>query len=179
MHFMRWRFGARALPRERVRDGAGRFIAAGAGFGQWRVHAPEIVDIALPAEGVFHNLVFVSIKKCYPMQAYKIMHGLWGMGQMMFTKYIIVVDDDVDVHNTSEVLFRLCANTDPQRDSIFTKGPSDVLDHATSEIAIGTKLGIDATRKLPGEGFKRPWPPLIRMNKEVQRKIDALFGVAK
>ena len=72
------------------------------------------MDIARPAEGVFHNLVFVSIRKTYPMQAYKIMHGLWGMGQMMFTKYIIVVDDDVDVHNTSEVLFRLCANTDPR-----------------------------------------------------------------
>ena len=84
----------------------------------FKMNFPEIVDIALPAEGVFHNLVFVSIRKTYPMQAYKIMHGLWGMGQMMFTKYIIVVDDDVDVHNTSEVLFRLCANTDPQRDSM-------------------------------------------------------------
>jgi 4-hydroxy-3-polyprenylbenzoate decarboxylase len=136
---------------------------------------PEIVDIALPAEGVFHNLVFVSIKKTYPMQAYKIMHGLWGMGQMMFTKYIVVVDDDVDVHNTSEVLFRLCANTDPQRDSIFTKGPADVLDHATSEMAIGSKLGIDATKKLPGEGFKRSWPPLIKMDETVQKKMDALF----
>jgi 4-hydroxy-3-polyprenylbenzoate decarboxylase len=141
----------------------------------FKMNFPEIVDIALPAEGVFHNLVFVSIRKTYPMQAYKIMHGLWGMGQMMFTKYIVVVDDDVDVHNTSEVLFRLCANTDPQRDSIFTKGPADVLDHATSEIAIGTKLGIDATSKLAGEGFKRPWPPLIRMSEEVRRKIDALF----
>ena len=140
------------------------------------VNFPEIVDLVLPAEGVFHNLVFVSIRKTYPMQAYKIMHGLWGMGQMMFTKYIIVVDDDVDVHNTSEVLFRLCANTDPQRDSIFTKGPSDVLDHATSEIASGSKLGIDATKKIPGEGFKRPWPPLIRMDKEIQKKIDALLG---
>jgi 4-hydroxy-3-polyprenylbenzoate decarboxylase len=141
-----------------------------------KMNFPEIVDIALPAEGVFHNLVFVSIKKTYPMQAYKIMHGLWGMGQMMFTKYIVVVDDDVDVHNTSEVLFRLCANTDPQRDSIFTKGPADVLDHATSEMAIGSKLGIDATKKLPGEGFKRPWPPLIRMDETVRKKIDALFG---
>src|SRR5690242_7135792 len=103
----------------------------------FKMNFPEIVDIALPAEGVFYNLVFVSIRKTYPMQAYKIMHGLWGMGQMMFTKYIVVVDDDVDVHNTSDVLFRLCANTDPQRDSIFTKGPSDVLDHATSEIASG------------------------------------------
>jgi len=144
----------------------------------FKMNFPEIVDLALPAEGVFHNLVFVSIKKSYPMQAYKIMHGLWGMGQMMFTKYLVVVDDDVDVHDTSEVLFRLCANTDPQRDSIFTKGPADVLDHATSEIAIGTKLGIDATHKLAGEGFKRPWPPLIKMDRQVQKKIAELFGNA-
>jgi 4-hydroxy-3-polyprenylbenzoate decarboxylase len=135
---------------------------------------PELVDLALPAEGVFHNLVFVSIKKTYPMQAFKIMHGLWGMGQMMFTKYIVVVNDDVDVHNTSEVLFRLCANTDPQRDAIFTKGPADVLDHATSELAIGTKMGIDATHKLPGEGHKRGWPPLIRMDEAVRQKINQL-----
>ena len=84
------------------------------------------------------------------------------MGQMMFIKYLVVVDDDVDMHNTSEVLFRLCANTDPQRDNLFTKGPSDVFDHAT--------------KKLPGEGFKRPWPPLIRMDENVRKKIDALFG---
>ena len=140
----------------------------------FKMNFPEIVDIALPAEGVFHNLVFVSIRKTYPMQAFKIMHGLWGMGQMMFTKYIIVVDEDVDVHNTSEVLFRLCAATDPQRDSIFTKGPADVLDHATSEVAVGSKLGIDATRKLAGEGFKRPWPPLIKMDPAVKARIDRL-----
>ena len=142
----------------------------------FKMNFPEIVDIALPAEGVFHNLVFVSIKKTYPMQAYKIMHGLWGMGQMMFTKYIVVVDAEVNVHNTSEVLFHLTANTDPQRDSIFTKGPSDVLDHATSEIAIGSKLGIDATKKLPGECFKRAWPPLIKMDPEVKAKIEKLFA---
>jgi 4-hydroxy-3-polyprenylbenzoate decarboxylase len=144
-----------------------------------KMNFPEIVDIALPAEGVFHNLVFVSIRKTYAMQAYKIMHGLWGMGQMMFTKYIVVVDAEVNVHNTSEVLFRLCANTDPQRDSILTKGPADVLDHATSEIAIGGKLGIDATRKLPGEGFKRPWPPLIRMDEAVKEKVRERFGSIK
>ncbi|HEV2331470.1 MAG TPA: UbiD family decarboxylase [Verrucomicrobiae bacterium] len=143
----------------------------------FKMNFPEIVDIALPAEGVFHNLVFVSIKKTYPMQAYKIMHGLWGMGQMMFTKYIVVVDDDVDVHNTSDVLFRLCANTDPQRDSIFTKGPADVLDHATSEMAVGSKLGIDATKKLPGEGFKRTWPPLIKMDEAVRKKIDSILSL--
>jgi 4-hydroxy-3-polyprenylbenzoate decarboxylase len=142
----------------------------------FKMNFPEILDIALPAEGVFHNLVFVSIKKTYPMQAYKIMHGLWGMGQMMFTKYIVVVDADVDVHNTSEVLFRLCACTDPLRDSIFTKGPADVLDHATSEIAIGSKLGIDATKKLPGEGFKRPWPPIIKMDEAVKAKVERLLS---
>jgi 4-hydroxy-3-polyprenylbenzoate decarboxylase len=142
----------------------------------FKMNFPEIVDIALPAEGVFHNLVVVSIKKTYPMQAYKIMHGLWGMGQMMFTKYIVVVDADVNVHNTSEVLFHLTANTDPQRDSIFTKGPADVLDHATSEIAIGSKLGFDATKKVPGEGFKRPWPPLIKMDASVKAKVEKLFS---
>lgn len=141
----------------------------------FKMNFPEIVDIALPAEGVFHNAVFVSIRKTYPMQAYKIMHGLWGMGQMMFTKYIVVVDDDVDVHNTSDVLFRLCANTDPQRDAVFTRGPADVLDHATSEIAIGSKLGVDATRKLAGEGFKRSWPPIIKMDAAVRAKIDAMM----
>ncbi|MFO1475103.1 MAG: UbiD family decarboxylase [Verrucomicrobiota bacterium] len=142
-----------------------------------QMNFPEIVDIALPAEGVFHNLVFVSIRKTYPMQAYKIMHGLWGMGQMMFTKYLVVLDEDADVHNTSDVLFRLCANTDPGRDTLLTRGPADVLDHATSEIAAGGKLGIDATRKLPGEGFHRPWPPIIRMDPAVREKINSLIGL--
>ena len=142
----------------------------------FKMNFPEIVDLALPAEGVFHNLVFVSIKKSYPMQAYKVMHGLWGMGQMMFTKYLVVVDDDVDVHNTSEVLFRLCANTDPQRDSVFTKGPADVLDHATTDIAIGSKLGIDATRKLPGEGYRRSWPPLIQMDPLIKQRVASYRG---
>ena len=171
----------------------------------FKMNFPEIVDIALPAEGVFHNLVWSGVAHATrvsvsatrrnlscglndvsgetpataggtPALPCKIMHGLWGMGQMMFTKYIIVVDDDVDVHNTSEVLFRLCANTDPQRDSIFTKGPSDVLDHATSEIASGSKLGIDATKKIPGEGFKRPWPPLIKMDAAVKAKVEKLFN---
>ena len=139
-----------------------------------KMNFPELVDLALPAEGVFHNLVFASIKKTYPWQAYKLMHGLWGMGQMMFTKYLVVVDHDVNVHNTSEVLFRVCANTDPQRDSIFTRGPSDVLDHASPGLGIGSKLGIDATHKLPGEGPVREWPPLIEMDSEVRRRIDEM-----
>jgi 4-hydroxy-3-polyprenylbenzoate decarboxylase len=141
----------------------------------FRMNFPEIVDIALPAEGVFHNMVFVSIRKTYPMQAYKIMHGLWGMGQMMFSKYIVVVDEQVDVHNTSEVLFHLCANTDPERDTVFTKGPSDVLDHATPALGVGSKLGIDATKKLAGEGFARDWPPLITMDAAITEKMDRLF----
>lgn len=142
----------------------------------FKMNFPEIVDLALPAEGVFHNLVFVSIRKTYPMQAFKIMHGLWGMGQMMFTKYIVVVDHDVDVHNTSDVLFRLCANTDPDRDTILTKGPADVLDHATAALGAGSKLGFDATRKLAGEGFKRDWPPLIKMDPKIRARIDSILG---
>ena len=125
---------------------------------------PEIVDIALPAEGVFHNLVVVSIRKQFPYHAMKVMHGLWGMGQMMFTKMIVVVDEDVNVHDTREVLFRLCANIDPQRDLIFSKGPADVLDHATPVVGFGSKLGIDATHKLSGEANCRTWPPLIQMD---------------
>ena len=132
-----------------------------------RMNFPEIVDLTLPAEGVFHNLVFVSIRKQYAYQAYKVMHGLWGMGQMMFSKYIVVVDEDCDVHNTSEVLFRLCANTDPQRDSTFVKAPCDALDHAPSVPTIGSHLGLDATRKLPGEGYTRGWPELVKMDPAV------------
>src|SRR5881398_1014556 len=104
----------------------------------FKMHFPDIADIPLPREGVFHNLVFVSIRKQYPYQAFKVMHGLWGMGQMMFSKYIVAVDEDCDVHNTSEVLFRLCANTDPARDTTVIKNPSDSLDHAPSEQNIGS-----------------------------------------
>ena len=136
---------------------------------------PEIVDIALPAEGVFHNLVVVSIRKQYPWQAYKIMHGLWGMGQMMFSKYIVVVDEDCDVHNTSEVLFRLCANTDPQRDSTFVKSPCDALDHAPTVPCIGSHMGLDATRKLPGEGYTRGWPELVKMDAAVKARVEKMF----
>lgn len=141
----------------------------------FRMNFPEIVDLALPAEGVFHNLVFVSIRKQYPWQAYKIMHGLWGMGQMMFSKYIVVVDEDCDVHNTSEVLFRLCANTDPQRDSTFIKSPCDSLDHAPTLPNIGTHMGFDATRKLPGEGYHRGWPDLVKMDAETLERVARLF----
>jgi 4-hydroxy-3-polyprenylbenzoate decarboxylase len=142
----------------------------------FKMNFPEIVDIALPAEGVFHNLVFVSIRKQYAWQAFKIMHGLWGMGQMMFSKYIVVVDDDCDVHNTSEVLFRLCANTDPQRDATFIKNPADALDHGPSVPCLGSHMGIDATRKLPTEGYPNPWPARARMSAEVKTRVDALMA---
>jgi 4-hydroxy-3-polyprenylbenzoate decarboxylase len=140
----------------------------------FKMNFPELVDMTLPPEGVFHNLVFVSIRKQYPYQAFKVMHGLWGMGQMMFSKYIVVVDEDCDVHNTSEVLFRLCANTDPQRDSTVIRNPSDSLDHAPTAQNIGSHMGFDATRKLPGEGYARSWPELVRMTEEAQRLVDAL-----
>ena len=102
------------------------------------------------------------------------MHGLWGMGQMMFSKYIVVVDADCDVHNTSEVLFRLCANTDPERDSTIIRNPSDSLDHAPSSQNIGSHMGFDATRKLPGENYHRSWPELLKMTDEAQAIVDAL-----
>jgi len=140
----------------------------------FKMNFPELVDMTLPAEGVFHNLVFVSIRKQYPYQAFKVMHGLWGMGQMMFSKYIVVVDEDCDVQNTSEVLFRLCANTDPARDTTVIKNPSDSLDHAPSEQNIGSHMGFDATRKLPGENYHRQWPELLRMTDEVKKLVDAL-----
>jgi 4-hydroxy-3-polyprenylbenzoate decarboxylase len=140
----------------------------------FKMNFPEIVDMTLPPEGVFHNLVFVSIRKQYPYQAFKVMHGLWGMGQMMFSKYIVVVDEDCDVHNTSEVLFRLCANTDPERDSTIIRNPSDSLDHAPTEQNIGSHMGIDATRKLPGENYHRPWPELLKMDARVQTVVDSL-----
>jgi 4-hydroxy-3-polyprenylbenzoate decarboxylase len=140
----------------------------------FKMNFPEIVDMTLPPEGVFHNLVFVSIRKQYPYQAFKVMHGLWGMGQMMFSKYIIVVDEDCDVHNTADVLFRLCANTDPERDSTIIRNPSDSLDHAPTEQNIGSHMGFDATRKLPGENYHRQWPELLKMTESVQSLVDDL-----
>ncbi len=137
----------------------------------FKMNFPEIVDMALPAEGVFHNLVVVSIRKQYPWQAYKIMHGLWGMGQMMFSKYIVIVDEDCDVHNTSEVLFRWLSNTDPQRDSTFVKSPCDSLDHAQTVANMGSHIGFDATKKLAGEGYVRTWPDLVKMDPAVVAKM--------
>lgn len=141
-----------------------------------KMNIPEIVDLTLPPEGVFHNLVFVSIRKQYPYQAFKVANGLWGMGQMMFSKIIVVVDHDVDVHNTSEVLFHICANIDPERDTIFTKGPCDSLDHAQNVANIGTHAAIDATKKLPGEGYTRIWPELCQHPQDIREKMQMILS---
>ncbi len=136
---------------------------------------PEIVDMSLPLEGVFHNLCFVSIDKRYPGQAKKVMYALWGMGQMMFTKIIVVVDKNVNVQNTSEVLWRLGNNVDPRRDVVMVDGPLDALDHASPLAFYGGKMGIDATKKGPEDGHHRPWPASLRMSSEVKARIDALW----
>jgi 4-hydroxy-3-polyprenylbenzoate decarboxylase len=133
---------------------------------------PEIVDINLPLEGVFHNIAVVSIDKRYPGHSRKVMYALWGMGQMSFTKMIVVVDKWVDVQDLSEVVWRIGNNVDPKRDVVIVEGPLDVLEHASDIPAYGGKLGIDATKKLPSEGFKRKWPPDIVMSPEIKALVD-------
>jgi len=141
-----------------------------------KTQLPEIVDMNLPVEGIFHNLAFVSIRKRYPMQARKVISALWGLGQMMLTKIIVVFDEDVDVQDTSEVLWRLGSNIDPRRDIVLVDGPVDVLEHAAPQPLFGSKMGIDATRKIAGEGHDRAWPEDIRMNPDVIRRIDDIWG---
>ena len=136
---------------------------------------PEIVDMNLPVEGIFHNLAFISIRKRYPMQARKVISALWGLGQMMFTKIIVVFDEDVNVQDMSEALWRLGSNIDPKRDISFADGPVDVLDHAAPQALFGSKMGIDATRKIEGEGHDRPWPEDIRMSPEVVARVDSIW----
>lgn len=134
---------------------------------------PEIVDMNFPPEGVFHNCVIVSIKKSYPGQAKKVMNALWGMGQMMFTRVIIVVDQEVNVHNLSEVTWVVTNNIDPKRDFVMTEGPVDVLTHSVSHEAYGSKVGIDATVKGKAEGMERGWPEVIDMSPEIKQKVTA------
>jgi 4-hydroxy-3-polyprenylbenzoate decarboxylase len=140
-----------------------------------RLMVPEMIDYHLPAEGAFHNLALVRIKKRYPGHANKVMHALWGLGQMMFTKCIVVFDEDVDVQNPAEAVWRAFANVDPERDITFVKGPIDVLDHASPLPAFGTKMGVDATRKWPDEGFAREWPEVLRMPQDVKIKVDRMW----
>jgi 4-hydroxy-3-polyprenylbenzoate decarboxylase len=140
-----------------------------------RLQVPEIVDINLPVEAVFHNLMLVSIRKSYPGQARKVMNAIWSLGQAMFTKIIIVVDEDCDVQNIPEVVLRVANNIDPERDIQFTLGPIDSLDHAARLPNYGSKMGIDATRKWQAEGFTRPWPAMIEMDRATKARIDALW----
>ncbi len=137
---------------------------------------PEVVDLHMPMEGVFHNLVFVSIRKQYPGHAYKVMHALWGQGQMMLAKVIVVVDEEVDVQNPQEAWWAALNNLDPARDVIITKGPLDVLDHSSALAAFGCKMGLDGTRKGPAEGVSRKWPEKIQMSEEVKAQVDALWS---
>ena len=133
---------------------------------------PEIVDVNLPVEGQFHNLMIVSIRKSYPGHARKVMNGIWALGQAMFTKCIIVVDEDVNVQHIPEVVLKVTNNIDPERDIQFTLGPVDSLDHSSRLPNFGSKMGIDATRKWPTEGFTRPWPDEILMDEDTKALVD-------
>jgi 4-hydroxy-3-polyprenylbenzoate decarboxylase len=137
-----------------------------------RLTIPELIDINLPIEGVFHNLMIVSIRKSYPGQARKVMNAIWSLGQAMFTKCIIVVDEDVDVQDIPDVTLKVLNHIDPERDIQFTLGPVDSLDHASRLANYGSKMGIDATRKWPTEGFTRPWPDEIVMDAKTKDLVD-------
>ena len=137
-----------------------------------RLTIPELIDINLPIEGVFHNLMIVSIRKSYPGQARKVMNAIWSLGQAMFTKVIIVVDEDVDVQDLADVTLKVLNHIDPERDIQFTLGPVDSLDHASRLANYGSKMGIDATRKWPTEGFTRPWPDEILMDAKTKALVD-------
>ena len=137
-----------------------------------QMQIPEIIDINLPLEGVFHNCAMISIKKTYPQQAKKVMHAIWGMGQMMFTKMIIIVDSHVNVQDTNEVWWRVFNNIDARRDIVMVDGPLDVLDHSSPMPNWGTKVGIDATKSWPSEGQTREWPDEIVMSQDIKDLVD-------
>mgnify|MGYP000120552670 CR=1 FL=1 len=132
---------------------------------------PEVVDYNIPAAGTFHNCVLVKIRKRYPGQARKVIHALWGLGLMMLSKTIVVVDEHIDLNNYSEVFWYATANIDPKRDIFFTEGPADDLEHASPAWRYGSKMGIDATRKFPEEGHPRPWPDEVEMSPEVKEMV--------
>ena len=134
---------------------------------------PEVIDINMPAEGIFHNLVIVSIRKEYPGHARKVMNALWGLGLMMLTKVIVIVDHYVDVQDLSEVAWRVTANLDPGSDIVFSEGPLDDLEHASATPRYGTKMGIDATAKGRLDGRTREWPPDIVMSDEIKALVDS------
>src|SRR5947209_13647139 len=135
---------------------------------------PELVDVNLPVEGVFHHLMVVSIRKSYPGQARKVMNAIWSLGQAMFTKCILVVDEDVNVQDLGEVTLKALNHIDPERDIQFTLGPVDSLDHASRLPNFGSKMGVDATRKWPTEGFTRPWPDEILMDEKTKALVSKI-----
>jgi 4-hydroxy-3-polyprenylbenzoate decarboxylase len=140
-----------------------------------RMSVPELVDYDLPAAGTFHNCVIVSIRKRFPGHARKVMHAVWGLGLLSLSKSVVVVDEDVDVHDYEQVFFHVCANVDPKRDVVLTEGPIDQLDHASVLPSYGGKIGFDATAKGPSEGT-REWPPEIEMSPEVKAQVDARWA---
>jgi 4-hydroxy-3-polyprenylbenzoate decarboxylase len=140
-----------------------------------RLQLPEIRDMCMPAEGIFHNLVLISIRKSYPGQARKVMHAIWGLGQAMFSKCVVVVDEDVNVQNVAEVTWKALNNIDPQRDIEFVTGPIDSLDHSSRMPNYGSKMGVDATTKWASEGFTRRWPNVIEMSPDVTKRVDELW----
>jgi 4-hydroxy-3-polyprenylbenzoate decarboxylase len=140
-----------------------------------RMVMPEVLDIHMPAEGVFHNLVLVRLQKRFPGHARKVMHGLWGLGLLTLAKAIVVVDEWVDVQNLSQAAWQTFGNVDWSRDILITPGPVDQLDHASYTPLYGGKIGIDATAKWPEEGYARGWPEVARMSPEVQQRVDTLW----
>jgi 4-hydroxy-3-polyprenylbenzoate decarboxylase len=141
-----------------------------------QVTMPEIVDYHMPAYGIFHNLVFVAIDKQYPGQAWKVMNGLWGQGLMALAKVIVVLDKGVNVRREDEAWWVALNHIDPERDVRFTMGPMDVLDHSSRGFTYGSKMGIDATRKWPEEGFTREWPGMIVMDEATRAKVSAKWA---
>ena len=140
-----------------------------------KMQFPEIVDVAMPAEGIFQNLMIVAIRKSYPGHARKVMSAIWSLGQAMFTKVVIVVDHDVDIQNPGEVVWKTLCAIDPQRDIEFVLGPVDTLEHASRLQDFGSKMGVDATRKWPSEGFSRRWPDEVRMDQATKARVDSLW----
>ncbi|MDY6863433.1 MAG: menaquinone biosynthesis decarboxylase [Thermodesulfobacteriota bacterium] len=136
---------------------------------------PEIIDIHLPAEGGFHNLAIISIKKSYPGHGTKIMHSLWGLGQMMLTKCFVVVENEIDIHDLKTLLWYVLNNVDPKRDITFWQGPLDELDHSSNYPFYGGKVGIDATKKWREEGYTRKWPEMIKMKHEVIERVNEIW----